>query len=299
MQPSIPTKEPDDEFTLGYYIVCLVDLLGQADHLDAWSELPPDGVLTEDQIAAVEKTLGNVLRFQSLFEGFFEAFAAPFIPNEEFMKLPPASQERFLRHKDHELATQQFSDTFIFYAPIQSRHGDLTARPLYQMLGAAATAMLRGLATKCPIRGAITVGTGTEIAPGRFYGPALADAHGLESKVVGSPRVVVSSKALEFCNRKSGFSKDPLIEKVSAAYHPSLTRLIATDSDGLSIVDFMGEHIYSMSGDVSGSMEAASDAYAFATSEASRFAKGSNSKLASRYKHLVNYMDSRRAIWGI
>jgi len=61
---------------------------------------------------------------------------------------------------------------------------DITVIPLYQMLVACCWAMPIFLACKIPLRGSICVGDGLAIAENTFYGPALSEAHALESEVL-------------------------------------------------------------------------------------------------------------------
>lgn len=180
-----------------YYVMCLIDILGQKKHLQRWAMLPSDGKPSDEFVEALKRTVGTVLSFREMFEGFFSRFGRP--PQQAAMldRLPLTQQEQFMRIRESRpLPTQQFSDTFVFYAPLTNSHGDVSGATFFQMLTAAASAVLYGLATKAPIRGAITVGAGMEISAGNFYGPALAEAHSLESEVAEYPRVVLSEEAV-------------------------------------------------------------------------------------------------------
>jgi hypothetical protein len=285
---------------IGYYFVCLMDILGQKQRLKDWSRLPSDGQITDDLIQALKKTVGTVLSYRQLYEDYFAPFGGDPDASVALDRLRPEQREKFLRIRECSLSTQQFSDTFVFYTPVTNRHGDMSGACFFQMLTSAAMAVLCGLAGKAPIRGAVTVGAGMEISPGNFYGPALAEAHQLESEVAGYPRVVLSQSAVDFARSTRGFSGDPEIEAVSAAYHEQHIRpLLCTDTDGQVIVDFMGQEVYSKVSEEPEIVDAAASAYRFVKSELARFQSASDTMLADRYGRLLEYMQARLTIWGI
>ncbi len=150
-----------------------------------------------------------------------------------------------------------------------------------------------------PSRGGIAVGTGTEIAPGNFYGPALATAHHMESRCADYPRVVLSQEAVEFAYRQSGFSDDPEIERLLVEHHRSPPGLLCTDSDGMTIVDFMGQEIQAIVSAIPNLAGMGSKAYRFAHAEAARFEEAGDIRQARRYNQLLHYMRQRLSIWGI
>lgn len=284
---------------LGYYVVCLLDILGQKERLKEWARLPPDGQVNESLIQALKETVGKVLSYRDFFEQFFSQFGKDPEPTPAFAGLSEAHRKKFLRVRDCEVSTQQFSDTFLFYSPVINRYGDISGAALHRTLTAAAATLLVGLAAKAPIRGAITVGAGMEIESGNFYGPALAEAHQLESEIAQYPRVVLSQAADEFAHRTSDFSHDEEIELVSAAYQEQhIMTLLTEDTDQQVIVDFMGREVHSTVSHEPEMVKAASGAYRFVRAEARRFATEGDEKHAERYGRLLEYMESRLPIWA-
>ncbi len=298
-EPIPATSGDNREYVIQSYIVCIIDLWGQSQRLIGWETLPRDGRPTPEIIKAFGDTVGAVRNFREMFEHFFERFSIINLTDQELGRLAPEQREQFLRMREAVRTTQQFSDTFVFYAPVDNSFGDRTGAALYSVLGAAAIGLLAGLAGEVPSRGAITVGTGTEIDPGNFYGPALVMAHEMESQIAEYPRVVLSQEAVEFAHRKSGFSRDAEIERLLVQHHQSPPALLCTDSDGMTIVDFMGEEIQSVVSAIPELAEMGSQAYRFARSEAARFESEGNTKLARRYNQLLHYMRPRLSIWGI
>ena len=291
--------DDDDQAVVQYYLVCLIDILGQRQRLQEWPQLPSDGQPSDELVDALKKTVGTVISYREMFETYFSEFSGP-PTSDAFKRLSTEQRKKFLRVKESVISKQQFSDTFVFYTPVMNNYGDISGSALHRLLSAAATVMIVGLASNAPIRGAISVGAGMEIEPGNFYGPALATAHALESKVAGYPRVVLSQEAVDLTFRESGFSLDPEIEFVSSAYQVQHIRpLVHKDTDDQSIVDFMGEELYSGVSTEPEVVSAVGKAYRFACSELSRYKAQSNEKLAQRYSRLVHYMESRLYIWGI
>ncbi len=293
------SAQHDHEDVIQSYVVCIMDLLGQSERLQDWATLPGDGRPSPELIKAFDETVGNVRGFRVMFEEFFDQFREIKLTHEELGRLTPEQREQFSRMRESVRTTQQFSDTFVFYAPVVNSFGDPTGAALYSVLGAAALALLAGLAQEVPSRGAITLGTGTEIDLGNFYGPALVMAYEMESQIAEYPRVVLSQEAVEFAHRRSGFSRDAEIERLLVQHHESPPALLCTDSDGLTIVDFMGKEIQSIVSAIPEIAGIGSQAYRFARSEAARFESEGNTKLARRYNQLLHYMRPRLSIWGI
>ena len=279
------------KFLVGYHVVCLLDVLGQKDRLAGWSELPIEGGLTETDLQALKKTAGVVLGLQSAFERYFEEVGRCTMP-KRYAGLDDRERERYHRFRESHLSIQQFSDTFVFYAPIPNDHGDVSLIPLHRMIGACCVAMLASLAAGTPVRGALAIGAGMELAKGNFYGPALAEAHCLESEVAQYPRVVVSPHVHEFLKTVQGSASGGWVaERMRSS-------MLGIDRDGHRIVDYMGESVYRPLSSSLVSSQTVRLAFEFACAEADRFRAENNQKLAERYNSLRCYMESRMGIWG-
>ena len=159
--------------------------------------------------------------------------------------------------------------------------------------------MLSSLAEKkIPVRGAVTVGAGAVLEDGSFYGPALAEAHHLESEVAGYPRVVISDTARLFLDGSSSYSKDPEMDKIMKLLAGLCRTLICQDMDGCWIVDFLGQGMRKIIPPDPLRVEVLKNAYDFVRSEAERFRQARDIKLALRYHLLREYIESRLALWS-
>lgn len=295
------SDQGDSHFT--YYIVCVIDVLGQGERLAGWSKLPPSGQLPSGFLDSLKKTVGVVRKFRQWFEEYYKTTAACSMP-EQYARLSADQKAQYNRLKTVDLKTQQFADTFVFYTPTLTPQGDFAVMGLYRILGACCMAMISSLAGKEPMRGAVCIGTGTELDEGTFYGPALAEAHHMECEVAGYPRIVVSDRIPPLLDRHERYSGDPEINKVLQVMADTSASLICTDFDGLSVIDFLGKGSRDLHGDRAAEhvdlwKTMISSIWNFARSEAQRFEGEGNAKLAQRYKQLAEYMRPRLALWGV
>ncbi len=288
----------DDDYFLGYHVVCLIDVLGQKQKLAQWAELPDDRQVTPDFIKALKDTIGTVLTFRDQFIQFFEQLGQCTMP-DKLTALPSEKQKQYHRFKECRVKVERFSDTFVFSSPIPNTHGDASITPLYRILAACCMAMFWSLAAKTPVRGAISIGTGAELEDESFYGPGLAEAHYLESEVAGYPRVVVSNSVRQFLADGQVYSSDREVAEIMKQIAGTCRSFICQDVDGCWIVDFLDKELRDLLGpDLKGG-DTVRMAYEFVRSEALRFRNAGNSKLAVRYYLLQQYIESRLPIWGI
>jgi hypothetical protein len=272
----------------GYYVVCLVDVLGQKERLAGWRELPSDDGLRGPFIAAIKKSVGTVVQIREMFEDYFRAVAD---------RKPPIlfaqHQELWQRLNESKLNVQQFSDTCVFYAPVTISSGEVSVTALQQMLGACSAVMLVSLAAGTPLRGAVTVGVGTELADRDLYGPVLAEAYYLENRVAEYPRIVVSRHVLEFLHSIRERREKHLYNQGMRLFADFCLSLLCDDTDGKLILDFLGKAARDASHGAGSLRQVIDEAYAFACRESQRFADAGNGKLARRYTRLREYMESR------
>jgi hypothetical protein len=291
-------KKQDDVTFFGYHVVCLIDVLGQNQKLARWATLPDDGRLSSEFIQDLKQTAGTVLAFRDGFINFFYQLDQCTMPGA-FAALPTEQQARYARFKECRVRVERLSDTFVFSSLIPNIYGDASISPLYRLLSACCMAMMWSLAAKAPVRGSITVGAGAELEDGSFYGPALAEAHYLESKVAGYPRVVVSPTVLAFLAEGQVYSTDPQIVKVMEQVARICRAFICQDTDGRWIVDFLGKGMRELHSPDTAMADWVKMAYDFVCSELARFRAIGDSKLAERYGQLQEYIESRLPVWGI
>ena len=290
----------DNDLLLTYYIVCVIDILGQKDKLASWSELPKNSTLPSSLIGAMKKSVGVVLNFQKIFKEYFLDVAKSTIPQADLAKLPKEKQELYSRFKECQLHTQRFADTFVFYAPLANSYQDISTISIFRILGACCLAMLSSLGIGVPVRGGICIGTGVELNKNDFYGPALAEAHHLECEIARYPRVVVSRLVQQFIQSEQIYSVDFEINGMMNRMANACRTLLTTDKDdGKLMVDFLGSGTRSLYQNTETELDwIVARSHQFVIAEKKRFLLSDNEKLVNRYTHLQEYIESRLDIWG-
>jgi hypothetical protein len=171
---------------------------------------------------------------------------------------------------------------------------------IYLILAASCMKMLGSLAVGVPMRGAVCIGTGTILPHGSFYGPALAEAHYLESKEARYPRVLISPAVDQLIAEGTRYSNDDGAAKFMDRMAAICRSLVCKDKDQKSIVDWLGTGFQGVhQGSAQHKAEAAEKAYRFVESECERFWEAGDDKLASRYELLRRYIKPRLPAWRV
>jgi hypothetical protein len=291
-------EDKNDTIFLRYYCACVIDVLGQKRLLANWSNLPDNGVLTQEYLQAIKKTVGTVLGFKDHFLSFLDQFDRGPRP-QRFAALPKDKIALYDRAKSCIVHVQRLSDTFVFSSPIQNDHGDISVFPVYRILAACIMAMRVSLAAKVPLRGAISIGTGVELEDGGFYGPALAEADSIERRVASYPRIVVAESVCKFLQSGRAYSPHPLIAQIMEQMSALCRDMICRDDDQEWIVDFLGARAREVLGSDEGFPPTVKPGYEFVKSEAERFRMAGDAKLAERYNCLLKYFKARISCWGL
>ena len=236
---------------LCHYFVLLLDIMGQQEQLEKWSRLPPDGSVTPEMTEGIRRSLGDVYRLRQGFRQFYESAlraaeqCTPMSSNALRIGAGP-DRERYKAIAAPEIKLLHFSDIFIAYAPAGVGPGkDLNIKALYAMLGSVCGLIPSFLAGRIPLRGAVCIGAGTETEEIGFYGPALSEAHRLESGVADYPRIVLSDQLRDLV--QSGLAEQTTVAEQATDVEEYLrilfglcNSLLAQDTDGRTIVDYLG-----------------------------------------------------------
>jgi hypothetical protein len=182
--------------------------------------------------------------------------------------------------------------------------GSSNVNVVYAFMGACCGLMCLALELGIPVRGAVTLGLATDALAGQLYGFALCEAHWLESRIAGHPRIVVGDELGAFLE---GLRSPPLetTRNLQVQWKSTLAQtclsLLAQDEDGVTILDYFGQVVQEMWKGRDTLREQMKKAIAFARQEHSRFAAAGTernseaAKLAGRYATLSRYLESRGA----
>ncbi|MGC8541940.1 MAG: hypothetical protein ACP5QA_15125 [Phycisphaerae bacterium] len=308
--PEPPTPPSGDQITIKPYFVLLIDILGQQRHLQSWRahksaqllQIPP--ALKQ----SIKNSAGVIYDLRKDFLNFFESrlrvrqqsalskINQLLLPHQKY-------QDRYNDLTQPLLKLSQFSDTFVAYSPAATPQGDFSVGALFLLVGCACLLLPYYWERNVPLRGALVIESAGEFPDIGFYGPALAKAHYLESKVASHPRIVVSEDIWRLVNSPRPETTDPLALATRDLLR-QIGELLGSDCDGKRIIDYLGKGSAQM---FSGSLAAAiKSAHTNVNAQAAQHAQAlktnpknpENKKLADRYAALKCYFDRNIHHWN-
>jgi hypothetical protein len=232
---------------------------------------------------------GFVAELRTVFQTQFEVFEAG-APNMQ-------------RHTKEPLRPSftGFSDSFVTSVPLREEGYELVpVVTVFSALSAACVVMLTALASKHPLRGGIDVGLATEIGPGEIYGTALERAYLLECNVANYPRLVIGDELWTYLNAALAHFENLTtpVSKAITAIVKKTKQMIATDTDGQRILDYLGPVVVENAGPDHGQLMI-QPAYNFVLAEQKRMLAKGDPELIGRYVLLRSYFESRLKSWGV
>jgi hypothetical protein len=275
-------------YKLGHHLVAFLDVLGQRDKFRGLKK--PTNAQEEDEVKEVlRQTAGFVAELRTVFQSQFEVFEA--------------GASNMQRHTKEPLRPSftGFSDSFVTSVSLREEGDELVpVVTVFSALSAACVVMLTALASKHPLRGGIDVGLATEISPSEIYGTALERAYLLECRVAKYPRLVIGDELWRYLNAALAHfeSQTTPVSKAITAIVKKTMQMIATDTDGHRILDYLGPVVVENAGPDHGQLMI-QPAYNFVLAEQKRMLAKGDPELIGRYVLLRSYFESRLASWGV
>ena len=245
--PSLPKgrEEPSEgamsdkgrSFDMGYYLVALVDILGQKEKLLNLTELPTSSEEHDRFINILRDTYGAVETCRNSFDTFFKAHLKE--PSKDF-PLPPQLQQQFETLRATSVKIQQFADTVIVYVPLRTNAGQIPLNGIYAALLACSSTFVTMLAGGLACRGGIDIGLASEFHEGEIYGPALNSAYDLERHVAQYPRIVAGQCLVDYLDQHARAPGDDILARYTRALAMRCIELFAHDVDGRPFLDVLG-----------------------------------------------------------
>jgi len=272
------------------HVVAIIDFLGQSIELAKWESVPKSPHDQEQFEEAIRNSFGRIHAWRMEFERIFTLWLRNQQPPKEVVAELPNRGETLLKFQDSSLGFMRFSDTIVVYTPLENQHGYFNAGGTCGFLVVCGTLMLSALFQKTVFRGAIDIGMAGRFPDADLYGPVLANAHQLESKVAQYPRIVVGQEVLKYLQ----FHVDnPENDGPARANHVTAARclrMLSQDSDGSWIIDYLNDDAFaSPRSDESGRRKLKDGAAKFVNDELERFKSEGNDTLVERYECLVAY----------
>jgi hypothetical protein len=275
-------------YKLGYHLVAFLDVLGQRDKFRSL-KMPSNSQEADEVKEVLRQTAGFVAELRTVFQTQFEVFEAGALNMRRHTKEP-------LRP-----SFTGFSDSFVTSVPLREEGYELVpVVTVFSALSAASIVMLTALASKHPLRGGIDVGLATEIGPCEIYGAALEWAYLLECRVAKYPRLVIGDELWRYLHATFAHfeSQTTPVSKAITAIVKKTLQMIATDTDGQRILDYLGPVAVENARPDNGQLMI-QPAYNFVRAEQSRMLAKGDPELIGRYVLLRSYFESRLAPWGV
>lgn len=287
---------------LGYHLVGFFDVLGQSQRLRQLTQMPANEAERDEVIAILRNTVGTILTIREMFLNFFDS------ANESTTSSETGTEN--LRHlialsTKPKINYRGISDSFIVTVSlIEPEIPSTPVSGIYNAFVAAAGMWLVGLSMGHPLRGAIEVGLGMEIADGEVYGPVVSRAYQLESQVAGGPRVVIGETCVAYLEERARSQRD-ITEVIAAAVASRCLSMLRQDHDGVTTLDTLGEVMFEIAKAADLGVPGTEDlsaafrpAHAAVRSQLIEAERDQNEKLIARYGHLLTYFDMRASRWS-
>ncbi len=284
------------ENKINYYLAVFIDVLGQGQKLKAIKGLPKDNTEAEIFNKLFKETIGAVQGLHVTFESFFESFnkISPEIQTS-INSWDEPTRKKFLESRKHNLKYLNFSDTVVLYFSLDRENNKAPMRSVYTALASAAASFLINLSSKTPLRGAINIGIGTELEKSGIYGPILQNLHCLESEVAKSPRIIIGKELIKmievFENEES--RHEDMFQLMDKATIPGIKKLISTDEDGKTILNYLDLSISESLGSRNNEVFTKLKAYV----DEQKSLNAENETVLNRYKVLENYIQKNESNW--
>jgi len=283
----------DDQMTMEWFVVGFFDLLGQQEQLRSLTALPDEGSPEENEtfFRVMRGTVGRVMRFKRAFHEFFDSYnRVDIFEDPAVAEINPGVDRTHYRGNDVKI--QQFSDCVVAYASLCDEVYKSPTQGAYAIITASASTFLGHLASGVPIRGGIDIGLGTEISEANFYGPGLARAYTLESKVAQYPRIVVGDELIQYLDLREAYEGNDPVGIYNKQIAKISKELICVDDDGYAIIDYLCPQMVEVL-ENAGMRRHIDTAYKFILEQSNIWKGKKDCKKAFRYTMLRNYFEDR------
>jgi hypothetical protein len=201
--------------------------------------------------------------------------------------------EKVQKYRITGIRSQRFSDGLVLFFPLRE-DGHYPLGSTYSALCACASMMLCGLDRGFPFRAGIAIGAGCSLNSSDIYGPALAEAYRLESKVAVYPRVVLSDSILEwldsFENKSYASAED---QRVAYAMKEKCKEMLMHDEDNALALDYLKESTLVSLGGETNVAKPISGMKLFVNEMIKKFSSEENPQILDKYKYVARYINSR------
>lgn len=274
------------------YIVAVVDFLGQSNALLKWDFLPNSSTETETFIKAARDTYGQILTWRKSFERHFADLLSSYQLSDEDAKKTPDGGKALREFQSTSINFSHFSDTIVIYSPLENEYGHLSLCGTFSFLFTSGLLLLSALNQGTVFRGGVEIGMAALFPDADLYGPSLAKAHQLESKVAQYPRIVVGSDLVGYMKSHTKSIENTPYARTNRAIAERCLGILDSDGKGDYFVDYVGQNFRQLS-PVSNKLDMLYvGALKFIENQIKVFEQNRKSKLLERYKIMREYFTS-------
>ena len=277
-----------ETINIANYCVSFIDILGQR------SEYKNEGLLrkyesTEDKEKfeiKVQNTIGKIDYLQRTADNFVNRVLNYKSPEREM--LSPDRKDIYDKLKEVHLNRQRWSDGLVYFISLEEGDVKCPVNGVHIQLITTCFLCFFGLANKIPLRGSIDIAWAAELHKGELYGAALAKAYELESQVAQYPRIVVGTRAVDYLIANMNNPPSDIYGEHNRALAKTCYDMLAQDFDGYYVAHYLGGVFQQM---VTRNLH--NDLYQpslnFIREQCKKWKDERNTKLSSRYSHLLSY----------
>lgn len=221
-------------------LVAYVDIMGQRHEFDKlmktkWWEPNPE------TLAAWRATYGRVVRFRKDVIEFFQSFDKTSEKSFWNKIVAPETNPSLGEGKTSRIKTQFVGDSGLLVLSLDIRNGLLPLGDIYGVMTSCIMLLTFSLVRGYSVRGGIEIGPCLhDPESGEDYGPAIGGAVDLECKA-DYHRILVGERLLAYLHDIPVTTGNIFLD-ANNVIAPAILSLIAQDSDGHMIIDFLGKN---------------------------------------------------------
>lgn len=274
------------------YCISFIDLLGQRDALRGQGLLP--AINSEAGNAAISRVIRDSIRPVLQLQRDVEDLVKAVSPNPNSPIRMSLSRQKRAVYDEMQLKrvkSQYWSDGFVRFVCLEDAGIKCPLNGVTEIFQFSGYFCLLGLAQRHPVRGAIDIAWGVEASYGGLYGPVVANAYELESKVAQYPRIVVGQRVVDFLEAHLSNTNDDPFTQGNRSWAQLCRDMLLKDDDGQWIVHYLGA-TFQHSVTHTNHDFIQNKARAFLIDQLKEHRKSKNKKLTLRYNQLLNYFNA-------
>jgi hypothetical protein len=300
MSSKMEIKETDDGIIINsdwcYYIVAYLDVLGQKAVFNRLCPIKSGNEIDDRLKQEISENLYYLKTLRDTLNSYFIGYTSDEPSN---VNINPAFQNQFNQMRKSEIFFQYFSDSVIAFVPLKFKtFYSVVVNGVWGVMAGCCMAMLGSLSTEHAIRGGIEISWGTRLESGEIYGPALNKAYSLESKIAKNPKIIIGDGVWNFLRSVSDkvrqhpkqIPKD--IDYCQIIANRCLN-LVLDDIDGCRILDYLGPGFLELQKNSPEFYQLYEESKQFVVNSFKKYSEEGNSKLAEKYRYLVDFFQSR------